>query len=84
VDIDAEHGSLVAAPRPPNETDMLLRDSNTGAFEVYDINHSVVRSLRFQASAGQRPGGAPSVARQWAEGRGGLGAVSLLDSEAIE
>ena len=27
-----------------NETDMLMRNSNTGAFEVYDISHNAITS----------------------------------------
>jgi hypothetical protein len=33
-----------------NETDMLMRNSNTGAFEVYDISHNAITSA---ASMGQ-------------------------------
>ena len=34
----------------PNETDMLMRNSNTGAFELYDISNNTITSA---ASMGQ-------------------------------
>jgi hypothetical protein len=35
-----------------NETDMLLRNSNTGAFEVYDISHNAVTSATVMGQVG--------------------------------
>ena len=42
-----------------NETDMLLRNSNTGAFEVYDISHNAITSAvaMGQVGLGRQVGG---------------------------
>ena len=35
-----------------NETDMLLRDNSTGAFEVYDISHNAITSAASMGAVG--------------------------------
>jgi hypothetical protein len=35
-----------------NETDMLMRNSNTGAFEVYDISHNAITSAASMGAVG--------------------------------
>jgi hypothetical protein len=37
-----------------NETDMLMRNSNTGQFEVYDISHNVITSAAAMGRRGRR------------------------------